>query len=77
MKTLPLTSLRAGEKGVVFEIIGGAGLINRLCALGIIYGKEITKMSAMMMRGPIIICVGNTQIALGYGMANKIIVRKD
>lgn len=77
IKTMLLTDLRVGEKGIVQEIIGGQGLINRLNAIGITYGKKITKLSAMMMRGPIVICVGSTQIALGYRMARKIIVRKD
>lgn len=77
MKTVPLINLRTGEKAIVYEIIGGRGLVNRLGALGIIAGKEITKLSAMMMQGPVVVCIGNTQIALGYGMASKIIVRKE
>jgi ferrous iron transport protein A len=75
MKTKPLTKLRAGEKSVVMEITGGRGLTNRLSALGIIPGKEITKINAMVMRGPVVIRFGNTQVALGYDMASKIQVR--
>ncbi len=74
---MSLIELRAGEKGIIQEIIGGRGLVNRLGAMGIIYGKEIKKMSAMLMRGPVVICIGNTQIALGYGTASKIMVKKD
>ncbi len=76
MKIMPLTKLRAGEKGIVLEIIGGRGVANRLGSLGIIPGKTITKISAMMMNGPVVIQVGSTQLAIGYGMAGKVIVQK-
>lgn len=76
MKTIPLTQLRAGEKGVVSEIIGGRGVVNRLYSLGIIPGKMITKVSAMIMNGPVVVQIGNTQIAIGFGMASKVLVTK-
>lgn len=74
---MPVSNLGIGEKGIICEIVGGKGLINRLSALGVIKGKEITKLSAMVMRGPVVVCIGKTQIALGYRIAKKIIVRKD
>jgi len=67
----------AGQSGVVANIEGGHGLVNRLNALGIRPGKRITKVSSMLMRGPVTIQVGNTQVAIGFGMANKIIVKLD
>lgn len=76
MKLVPLVNLASGETGVVGNIIGGRGVINRLYALGIIPGKKITKISAMMMRGPVVVRVGSAEIALGFGMANKIIISR-
>ena len=67
----------AGQSGVVANIEGGHGLVNRLNALGIRPGKRITKFSSMLMRGPVTIQVGNSQVAIGFGMANKIIVKLD
>ena len=75
MKTIPLTHLKAGEKGIIVEIIGGRGIVNRLCSLGIIPGKVITKVSAMVMNGPVVVQIGNTQLAIGYGMAKKVLVK--
>lgn len=77
LKALPLTMLERGDKAIVKEIRGGRGFINKLHALGITPGKEITKLSAMIFQGPVIIKIGESQIALGYGMANKIFVRKE
>ena len=59
------------------EIQGGFGVIDRLNALGIIPGKRITKISSMLARGPVAIQVDRAQLAIGYGMANKIIVELD
>jgi len=66
--------MRAGQSGIVFQIQGGHGLISRLSALGIRPGQRITKVGSTFMRGPVTIRVGNAQVALGFGMANKIIV---
>jgi len=74
---ITLRQMRAGQSGTVAHIEGGHGLVNRLNALGIRPGKRITKISSMLMRGPITIQVGNAQVAIGFGMANKIIVELD
>ncbi|MEO0106106.1 MAG: fused ferrous iron transport protein A/B [candidate division WOR-3 bacterium] len=74
MPVVNLTTMKSGEKGKVTEITGGKGFISRLESLGIIPGVEITKISEQIMHGPVIIKVGNAKIAIGYGMARKIMV---
>jgi len=76
-KIVTLRQMQSGQSGKVVQIQGGFGLVNRLSALGIRPGKRITKVSSMLMRGPVTIQSGNTQVALGFGMANKIIVELD
>lgn len=73
-KQVTLSQMSSGRKGKIVELQGGHGLVSRLSALGIRPGKRITKISSMLMRGPVTIQLGNTQIALGFGMANKIMV---
>jgi len=77
VKIVTLRQMRPGQSGKVVEIQGGHGLVNRLNALGMRPGKKITKVSSMLMRGPVTIQSGNTRIAVGFGMANKIIVELD
>lgn len=48
--------------------------MRRLNAMGIRPGKQITKVSSMFMRGPVTIQVDNAQLALGFGMARRILV---
>jgi ferrous iron transport protein A len=74
---ITLTRMQTGQSGRVVEIQGGFGVIDRLNALGIIPGKRITKISSMLARGPVAIQVDRAQLAIGYGMANKIIVELD
>ena len=73
-KQIPLSRMEAGQSGIVVQVQGGRGLINRLSVLGIRPGQRVTKISSMFMRGPVTIQVGNAQVAIGFGMANRIIV---
>ncbi|MGB8656294.1 MAG: FeoA family protein [Candidatus Zixiibacteriota bacterium] len=75
MTAKDLTQLGEGETGVVVGIHGGHGLAHRLESLGIRVGKKVTKVSSQLMRGPVTLRVDNGQVAMGFGMARKIIVQ--
>ncbi|MBN1190888.1 MAG: ferrous iron transport protein A [Dehalococcoidales bacterium] len=72
-----LTGMRERESGTILQITAGRGLLNRLSALGIMPGKKITKISSMLMRGPVMIQVDRTRIAIGHNMASRILVQRD
>ena len=74
---LTLAKMRTGQTGTVVGVLGGHGLIQRLDALGIRPGKKVTKLSSALFRGPVILKVDNAQVAVGFGMARKIIVEVD
>jgi ferrous iron transport protein A len=74
---LTLAEMRTGQTGTVVGVLGGHGLIQRLDALGIRPGKKVTKLSSTIFRGPVTLRVNNTQVAVGFGMARKIIVETD
>ena len=76
-RLIDLAGMKPGLTGVVAEIQGGLGFKSRLENLGIRQGVTITKVSAQFMRGPVTIRRGNTEIALGFGMARKIIVEME
>ena len=69
-----LAQMQTGQKGKIVEINGGAGLAQKLEALGIRTGNEITKLSEQLMRGPVLLQHNNTQAAIGFGMASKVFV---
>ncbi len=69
-----LTKMQAGESGTVVGLEGGTGFIQRLQNLGIRSGKKITKLSAHFWRGPVTVQVGGACVALGFGMAGRVMV---
>ena len=71
---LNLTELKSGQSGVIVQVQGGTGLIGRLERMGIRPGKKITKVSAQFLQGPQSLKVDNLQLAVGFGMARKILV---
>ena len=76
-KLVTLRQMQSAQSGKVVQIQGGHGLVDRLSALGIRPGKRITKVSSMFMRGPVTIQVDRAQVAIGFGMASRIIVELD
>jgi len=73
-KKVDLNQLEEGKTGVVVDINGGHGLVRRLESLGIRVGKKVTKVSSQFLRGPVTVRIDNSQVAIGFGMARKIIV---
>lgn len=73
-KTLSLAMLKGQQQGKVVAIGGGAAVIKRLEAMGIRVGHQITKLSSQMMHGPVTVKIGHTVLAIGHGMADKILI---
>ena len=74
MKKVSLVQMKENRKGRIVEIQGGLSLQNRLMSMGIYEGREIVKLSHFALRGPIAVKVGRSVLALGHGMAAKIIL---
>jgi len=72
---IDLTEMKSGQKGKVSEIRGGRGITVKLEALGIRPGVVISKVSTQILRGPVIVEIGKTKVAIGFGMARRIIVK--
>ena len=72
-KRITVAQMKAGQSGWVVELGGGRGM-RRMEAMGLRHGKRITKISGVFGRGPVTVQIGGTQLALGFGMARKILV---
>ncbi len=70
-----LSNLAPGEVGVVQKLAGGWGFMSRLATLGFTPGAELT-MVQNFGRGPLIVSIRGTRIALGRGEAAKVYVTK-
>ena len=74
MKKISLLQMKEKQKGKIVELCGGSIFAERMMSMGIYPGKEITKLSHFALRGPVTIKASRTVLALGHGMAGKIIV---
>lgn len=72
MTTLPLPMLPPQQPARIIEIRAGHRLKERLAGLGLVPGGtvEILRDNG----GPLLLAIGDTRLALGRGMAHKILV---
>jgi ferrous iron transport protein A len=71
----PLDRYASGQHGIVREIRGGADFIGRLAGMGLAMGTRIEVLQNPG-RGPLLVRVHETRIALGHGEAAKILVEE-
>lgn len=69
-----LNKLKSGASAKLVRVEGGTNLKERLCNLGLKEGMELKKVTATSGQGPVVIRFGRIQIAIGIGMASKMIV---
>lgn len=74
-KDINLIELNPDQQGTVVRINAGRRAVQRLSGLGIVPGTTIKKLSQAPFRGPVQIQVRGSRLALGRGLALKIIVQ--
>ncbi|KUK50225.1 MAG: hypothetical protein XD76_1572 [candidate division TA06 bacterium 32_111] len=72
-----LTDVKSGSKVRVARIKGGLGIRQRLNCLGIHSGDVMLLQKSGFMRGPVLVNIHGNQVALGRGIATKILVEVD
>jgi Fur family ferric uptake transcriptional regulator len=70
-RSLPLTMVSPGEKVKITDFNGGTQLRKRLSDMGISIGQEVEVLNR---GGPVIVSVKGSRVALGKGLAQKVIV---
>jgi len=71
-----LVQLETGRNALVTDLCGGCQFVARLEAMGIRQGSAVLKKSASLLRGPVVVQINDMQIAIGFGMAKKIMVEQ-
>ena len=74
MDRIDLTQIDKGITVEVVEINGGNKFKAKVDAIGLRIGSRIIKLSTQVMSGPVTIKIGSTKLAIGHGMAKKILV---
>ena len=71
---LPLEQLRVGQEATLECVEGGHGLALRLAEMGLNIGARF-KVLAKAGGGPFILCVRDTRLMIGRGMARRVWVK--
>ena len=74
IKKTSLVNINRGDIARIIDIQGGLGFKRRLNVLGVREGQIVRIISRQPLQGPLTIAVGNCQMTLGRGMAQKIFV---
>lgn len=69
-----LTHLENKQAGRVVEVQGGQQMVTKMENLGVIPGAIVVKKSSSLMKGPIVLEREGSQFAVGYAMAQGIMV---
>ena len=70
-----MPALRIGALEAKIPIIqGGRGVRQRLLSLGLQEGQRLRKLSALALGGPVIVMVNRAQVAIGRGIARRIVM---
>jgi len=72
---MPLSMVSPGEAVKVTAVRAGWGLQRRLADLGLTPGVRVRVISSGRS-GPVVIAVRGSRLALGHGVAHKIMVTK-
>lgn len=72
---MTLDQLGTGKNALVLSITGGPGLYRNLSQMGIHPGDTIVVSGTGAFRGPLLVDIHGIRIALGRGVARKIVVQ--
>ena len=75
MPNTSLSQLPAGAHATILTFTDGRAVTNRLASLGFTPGVEVG-MAQNFGRGPLIVTVRGTRVALGRGEAEKIFIQQ-
>lgn len=71
---IALSKLKTGKTGKIKRLADGREFKTKMISLGVRVGKTIKVQSSHRFGGPVTVEIDNMRIAIGRGMAEKIIV---
>ena len=75
-RVIPLSMLSSGQRGVIVYLTAGRGLHDRLTAMGLGLGSKV-EVIYRGAPGPFLVAIKETRLAIGQGIAHKIMVNPE
>lgn len=69
----PLSDAKGGERVRLVNVLGGRGIRQRLCSMGLLPGA-VMKVVANSGRGPVTVALGEMRLVLGRGIVHRVMV---
>jgi DtxR family Mn-dependent transcriptional regulator len=76
VEEISISKLASGESGIVKSYTGGRGMLGRCLSMGFT-PSSLVKMLKNFGSGPVLVKVHDTEVALGRGIAEKIVVTRN
>ena len=76
VEEISISRLATGESGIVKSYTGGRGMLGRCLSMGFTPGS-LVKMLQNFGSGPVLVKVHDTEVALGQGIAEKIVITRN
>jgi ferrous iron transport protein A len=76
LESFPLTQAEEGDF-IIFSLNGGKDFQHRATSMGLNIGAKLSIVKKSPMgNGPVLVARSEARLAIGYGMARKIMVKK-
>ena len=75
--TVRLAECRRGDRVRIVQVDAGRGAVLNLMNLGLDVGHVVELLQRSPLHGPLVVSHDGTEVALGYGLAEKILVERD
>ncbi|PJA37685.1 ferrous iron transport protein A [candidate division WWE3 bacterium CG_4_8_14_3_um_filter_42_11] len=75
VKTTSLMELKEGQKAIIVTIAAGFKATKRLSDLGLVPETEVKILQKTLVSGPIEVEARGSKLAIGRGLASKVLVK--
>jgi|DewCreStandDraft_4_1066084.scaffolds.fasta_scaffold00107_48 ferrous iron transport protein A len=75
--TVRLVECRKGDRVRIVKLDAGHGASLNLIHLGLDVGQTVEIRQRSPLHGPLLVAHDGTEVAIGYGLAEKILVEKE
>jgi ferrous iron transport protein A len=72
MNMVSLVEMKVNRIGIIKNIGEGVQFQAKMNSLNVRIGKKLKKISNSILKGPVVVEVDNTRVAIGWGMAKKV-----
>lgn len=71
---ISLVEMKVNATGIIRQLGEGDQFQAKMNSLNLRIGKKVKKISNSMLKGPIVVEIDKSRVAIGFGMSQKVLV---